>query len=93
MHAEEHPYIFKDPTDPAEMDTFLRSKSAPVHLRLCETAEQYGVQMHYFQIGNGFEVPAVIDYLREILDRGHVIDTHTHTYTHVPPISEETATC
>ena len=58
-------------------------------LKLCETAEQYGVQLHFFQIGNGFEVPAVIEYLREILDRGHIIDSHT--YSHMPLTSEDTS--
>ena len=49
-------------------------------LKLCETAESYDAQLHFFQIGNGFEVPEVIGYLREILDRGHIIDSHTYTH-------------
>ena len=51
-------------------------------LRLCETSEKHGARLHFFQIGNGFEVPEVIAYLKEILDRGHIIDSHT--YAHMP---------
>ena len=41
-------------------------------LRLCDTAEAFGVQLHFFYVVNGLEEPD-IEYLREILRRGHVI--------------------
>ena len=47
-------------------------------LRLCDTAE-FGVQLHFFYVVNGLEEPD-IDYLREILRRGHVIDNHTYSH-------------
>ena len=50
-------------------------------LDLCRTAEQFGVQLQFFYVGNGLEDPD-IEYLREILRRGHTIDNHT--YNHVP---------
>ena len=48
-------------------------------LRLCDTAEAFGVQLHFFYVVNGLEEPD-IDYLREILRRGHVIDNHTYSH-------------
>ena len=38
-------------------------------LRLCDTAEAFGVQLHFFYVVNGLEEPD-IEYLREILRRG-----------------------
>ncbi len=49
-------------------------------LRLCDTAEQYSVTLHFFQIGNGLEEPRVVEYLKEILRRGHIIDSHTYSH-------------
>ena len=49
-------------------------------LRLCDTADQYGVKLHFMQIANGLEDSRVVGYLREILDRGHIVDSHTHTH-------------
>ena len=47
-------------------------------LRLCTTAEDFGVQLHFFYVANGLEEPD-IGYLREILRRGHLIDNHTYS--------------
>ena len=48
-------------------------------LRLCTTAEAFGVQLHFFYVANGLEEPD-IGYLREILRRGHLIDNHTYSH-------------
>ncbi len=56
-------------------------------LKLCDAAEQHSVKLHFFQIGNGFKVPEVVEYLREILSRGHVLDSHT--YSHIPLNTED----
>ena len=56
-------------------------------LRLCETAEQFGARLHFFQIGNGLEENQDVGYLREILARGHEVDSHT--YSHAPLITED----
>jgi peptidoglycan/xylan/chitin deacetylase (PgdA/CDA1 family) len=50
-------------------------------LRLCDTADAFGVKLQFFQIGNGLEEPD-LEYLREILRRGHMVDSHT--YSHMP---------
>lgn len=53
-------------------------------LRLCELAERYGVALHFFYVCNGLEAPdaesRLVPFLREILDRGHVIDSHTFSH-------------
>ncbi|MEA3400878.1 MAG: polysaccharide deacetylase family protein [Armatimonadota bacterium] len=51
-------------------------------LRLCDTAEQLGVRLHFFQIANGLEPTEDVGYLREVLDGGHDLDSHT--YSHEP---------
>jgi len=56
-------------------------------LRLCDTAERYGVWLHFFQIGNGLEATEEVAYLREVLDRGHDLDSHT--YSHVPLVTDD----
>ena len=48
-------------------------------LRLCQVAERYGVQLHFFYVCNGLEEPDVT-YLEEILQRDHVIDSHTYSH-------------
>jgi len=50
-------------------------------LRLCDSAESFGVRLQFFQIGDGLEDEDV-GYLREMLKRGHVVDSHT--YSHLP---------
>ena len=55
-------------------------------LRLCDTAEKFGVRLQFFQIGNGLE-DEDIGYLREMLQRGHVVDSHT--YSHIPLITTD----
>ena len=54
-------------------------------LGLCDAAEAYGVKLHFFYVGNGLEQSYAC--LREILDRGHVLDNHT--YTHLPLITDD----
>ena len=49
-------------------------------LALCDTAERFDVQLHFFHVGNGLEVDDIA-YLEEIVRRGHIIDNHT--YNHV----------
>ena len=49
-------------------------------LDLCATAEEFGVQLQFFYVGNGLE-DADIEYLHDIVRRGHAIDNHT--YNHV----------
>ncbi len=51
-------------------------------LRLCATAEEHCVRLHFFQICNGLEPTEDVGYLREIIDRGHDLDSHT--YSHQP---------
>lgn len=51
-------------------------------LHLCDIAEQYGVKLHFFYVCNGLEEED-IQYLQEILRRGHVIDSHTYSHQHV----------
>ena len=55
---------------------------APVQeyaLRLCQTAEDFDVQLHFFHVGNGLEEKDV-GYLEEILLRRHVVDSHTYSH-------------
>lgn len=47
---------------------------------LCETAEEYGVSLQFFQIANGLEVKEVASYLRKIVNRGHAVDCHTYNH-------------
>lgn len=51
-------------------------------LRLCDTADQFGVALQFFQICNGLEPDQDVEYLREIIARGHAVDCHT--YSHLP---------
>ena len=48
-------------------------------LRLCDTAESFAVRLQFFQIGNGLDQEDVA-YLREILRRGHAVDSHTYSH-------------
>jgi len=57
-------------------------------LKLCDTAEKFGVHLQFFQIGNGLE-DEDIRYLREMLGRGHVVDSHT--YSHIALITDDLA--
>ncbi|MSS73840.1 MAG: hypothetical protein EXS64_20490 [Candidatus Latescibacteria bacterium] len=54
-------------------------------LDLCRVAEEYGVRLHFFYVSNGFE--QTFNCLKEILDRGHVVDNHT--YSHLPLVTED----
>lgn len=56
-------------------------------MRLCGTAGQFGVRLQFFQIGNGLELPDVVEHVRQILKRGHIVDLHT--YSHLPLITKE----
>jgi peptidoglycan/xylan/chitin deacetylase (PgdA/CDA1 family) len=47
-------------------------------LDLCAVAEAYGVRLHFFYVGNGFD--QTFSCLEEILGRGHVLDSHTYTH-------------
>ncbi|UCH34909.1 MAG: polysaccharide deacetylase family protein [Armatimonadota bacterium] len=58
--------------------------------RLCNTAEQHGVRLHFFQIGNGLVESEDVTYLREILRRGHVVDSHT--YSHIALVTPDIKT-
>jgi len=54
-------------------------------LDLCAVAEQFDVRLHFFYVANGFD--QTIELLREILRRGHTLDSHT--YTHLPLITDD----
>jgi len=54
-------------------------------LDLCAVAEEFDVKLHFFYVANGFD--QTIDLLREILRRGHTLDSHT--YTHLPLITDD----
>jgi len=56
-------------------------------LRLCETAESFGVALHFFQICNGLEPDQDVHYLSDIIARGHLVDCHT--YSHLPLITPD----
>jgi peptidoglycan/xylan/chitin deacetylase (PgdA/CDA1 family) len=58
-------------------------------LRLCEVAERYGARLHFFYVCNGLEVEDIA-YLREILRRGHVIDSHTYSHQGLAVVDAET---
>ncbi len=49
-------------------------------LDLCDVAESFDARLHFFYVANGLESDN-IGYLKEILERGHIIDSHT--YSHV----------
>ncbi len=49
-------------------------------LGLCAAAEDFGVRLQFFYVGNGLE-DADVGYLEQIVRRGHAIDNHT--YNHV----------
>lgn len=51
-------------------------------LRLCSVAERYATRLHFFFVCNGFEAEDT-HYLREIIRRGHIIDSHTYSHQHV----------
>ncbi len=52
-------------------------------LRLCDTAESFGVRLQFFQIGNGLEATEDVGYLQEVLARGHDLDQHTWSHLHL----------
>jgi len=56
-------------------------------LRLCATAEEHRVRLHFFQICNGLEATEDVGYLREVIDRGHDLDSHT--YSHQPLVTDD----
>ncbi len=56
-------------------------------LDLCGVAEQYGVPLHFFFVGNGIEHTQGC--LKEILRRGHVLDNHT--YAHLALTTDDVA--
>ncbi len=49
-------------------------------LRMCDAAETHDTRLHFFQIGDGLEEPRVVEYVREILGRGHIVDSHTYSH-------------
>jgi peptidoglycan/xylan/chitin deacetylase (PgdA/CDA1 family) len=63
-------------------------------LRLCEVAERYGVALHFFYVCNGLEgVDArspLVTFLRELVERGHVIDSHTYSHQGLAVVDAET---
>jgi len=56
--------------------------------RLMDVAERYNTKLHFFYVCNGLEEDD-IDYLKEILNRGHVIDSHTYSHQGAAIISAE----
>lgn len=48
-------------------------------VRLCDSAERFEVQLQFFFVGNGFDVSDV-EYLKNIVRRGHIIDNHTYSH-------------
>jgi len=54
-------------------------------LDLCEVAEAFDTQLHFFFVGNGFD--QTFDCLKEILERGHVVDNHT--FSHLPLLTDD----
>lgn len=56
-------------------------------LDLCDVAEEYGVQLHFFYVGNGLE--QTFDCLKAILSRGHALDNHT--YAHLALTTDDVA--
>jgi peptidoglycan/xylan/chitin deacetylase (PgdA/CDA1 family) len=63
-------------------------------LKLCEVAEQYNVSLHFFYVCNGLESSdsrsTLVPFLREILDRGHVIDSHTFSHKGLAVVDAKT---
>ena len=57
-------------------------------LTLCDIAESYDVILHFFYVTNGLEAEN-IDYLKEIINRGHVIDSHTYSHVSLATDDEE----
>ncbi len=49
-------------------------------MRLCETAEDYGTRLHFFQIANGLELDEVVSHVKEVIRRGHAVDCHTYNH-------------
>src|SRR5689334_14833626 len=45
---------------------------------LCSVAEEFDVRLHFFFVANGFD--QALDLLREIRDRGHVVEQHTYSH-------------
>ncbi len=66
-------------------DGICHGRTAPFLMdyisRFCETADDYGVHLQFFQIANGLELDEVADHVKELVSRGHVVDCHT--YNHV----------
>jgi peptidoglycan/xylan/chitin deacetylase (PgdA/CDA1 family) len=56
--------------------------------KLLDVAERYNTQLHFFYVCDGLEEEN-IDYLEEILRRGHVIDSHTYSHQGVAIVSPE----
>jgi len=54
--------------------------------RLMAVAERYNTKLHFFYVCNGLE-EGDNDYLKEILKRGHVIDSHTYSHQAITAIS------
>ena len=59
-------------------------------LRLCEVAERYGVALHFFFVCNGLESDDVAAFMRQVVDRGHVVDSHTYSHQGLATIDAET---
>ena len=63
-------------------------------LRLCDIAERYGVALHFFYVCNGLDAPdaqsTLIPFLRELVERGHVIDSHTYSHQGLAVVDAET---
>lgn len=57
-------------------------------LRLCDVAEKYNTRLHFFYVCNGLEESG-IGFLEEIVNRGHVIDSHTYSHQSLSLISKE----
>ena len=56
---------------------------------LCETAEEFGVSLQFFQIANGLEVKDVVSHLKKIISRGHYVDCHTYNHINLAYSSPE----
>lgn len=50
---------------------------------LCDTADNYGIKLQFFQIANGLEIKEVVSHLQKVMDRGHAVDCHG--YDHLNP--------
>ena len=49
-------------------------------LRLCDVAEGFDVRLHFFKIANGLEDERYWAHLRDVLARGHDVDSHTYSH-------------